>query len=168
MTRSFNWKKSLLLGVGFLFVSCCALGTIANRNKPVTSAQEQGIVATVTAQLPTAEVTEEIVAQNTAVPTATPDATMQAVADVQAMPSPTFETAVPLPTSNPADKSETNSQATGVTGTSVPCADGLIQGNPNSKIYHVYGGRYYNTLNDVVCFKTEEDARLAGYRRSKR
>lgn len=48
--------------------------------------------------------------------------------------------------------------------------DKPIKGNINSKgekIYHVPGGRYYNKTIPEETFATEEDALLAGYRRSK-
>lgn len=46
---------------------------------------------------------------------------------------------------------------------------GKIKGNPNSKIYHIPGGSYYNSkIKDVVWFCTEKDAQKAGYRKSKR
>lgn len=46
----------------------------------------------------------------------------------------------------------------------------LIQGNINSKIYHVPGQRWYNRMNEsnVVYFETEKEAIAAGYRKSKR
>jgi len=47
--------------------------------------------------------------------------------------------------------------------------NGKIKGNPNSKIYHLPGGSYYNSeIKEVVWFCTEKDAQKAGYRKSKR
>jgi micrococcal nuclease len=45
-----------------------------------------------------------------------------------------------------------------------------IKGNINSrgeKIYHIPGGKYYDQTNPEEWFFTEEDARAAGYRKSK-
>ncbi|WP_084068365.1 sunset domain-containing protein [Desulfocicer vacuolatum] len=36
-------------------------------------------------------------------------------------------------------------------------------GNIHSKIYHKKGCRYYNCKNCIVLFKSEEDAKRAGY-----
>ncbi|MFN5059211.1 MAG: thermonuclease family protein [Chloroflexota bacterium] len=49
-----------------------------------------------------------------------------------------------------------------------PCRVGQIKGNPDSLIYHVPTGRWYAQTrnNRVVCFTTEKDATLAGYRKS--
>lgn len=49
-----------------------------------------------------------------------------------------------------------------------PCRVGQIKGNPDSLIYHVPTGRWYAQTrnNRVVCFPTEKDATLAGYRKS--
>ncbi|MGJ7921594.1 thermonuclease family protein [Neobacillus sp. LXY-4] len=45
---------------------------------------------------------------------------------------------------------------------------GKIKGNANSKIYHVPGGRYYESTKDnIVWFCSEEDAQAAGFRKSK-
>lgn len=42
----------------------------------------------------------------------------------------------------------------------------LIKGT-KSRIYHVKGGAFYDRVtNPVVCFKTEDEARAAGYRKS--
>lgn len=49
--------------------------------------------------------------------------------------------------------------------------NGKIKGNINSKgekIYHVPGGAFYNKTNPEAWFNTEEEAQVAGYRRSKR
>ncbi|WP_053366617.1 thermonuclease family protein [Bacillus sp. FJAT-27245] len=47
--------------------------------------------------------------------------------------------------------------------------DGKIKGNVNSKIYHVPGGAFYHSdIKEIVWFCTENDARKAGYRKSKR
>ena len=159
VTRSFNWKKSLLLGVGLLFVSCCALGAIANRNKPATSAKEQIPVATVTTELPTVEATEEIVIQNTAVPTAEATATAEATLVSTLMPEPTAVTE---------ESSATQPKATS-SGDSYPCADGQIKANTESKKYHVPSGQFYaKTVNNVICYDTTQEAESAGFVRSKR
>jgi micrococcal nuclease len=49
-----------------------------------------------------------------------------------------------------------------------PCLVGQIKGNPDSLIYHIPTGRWYaQTRNSrVVCFTTEQEAVLAGYRKS--
>jgi hypothetical protein len=50
-----------------------------------------------------------------------------------------------------------------------PCHEGQIKGNRDSKKYHVPGGRFYaRTYEGIDCFDTEEQARAAGYERSKR
>ena len=52
---------------------------------------------------------------------------------------------------------------------SAPCLIGQVKGNANSGIYHVPGGAYYaRTYANVECFDTEQQARNAGYRPSKR
>ncbi|RDU35749.1 hypothetical protein DRW41_16545 [Neobacillus piezotolerans] len=44
-----------------------------------------------------------------------------------------------------------------------------IKGNVKSKIYHTPGGAYYHSdIKEIVWFCTENDARKAGYRKSKR
>lgn len=47
---------------------------------------------------------------------------------------------------------------------------GQIKGNISSsgKIYHVPGGAFYKRVNPEVCFKTEAEARAAGFRKSQR
>ena len=47
---------------------------------------------------------------------------------------------------------------------------GPVKGNRKSKTYHVVGQSAYNkiSVNNVVWFNTEEDARAAGYRRAER
>lgn len=47
--------------------------------------------------------------------------------------------------------------------------EGKIKGNKNSKIYHVPGGASYSKVSEknAVYFKTEQEAREAGYRRAK-
>lgn len=59
-----------------------------------------------------------------------------------------------------------------------PLADGWncpagypIKGNRSSSgewIYHVPGGEFYDRTNPEECFATQQDARDAGYRASKR
>jgi hypothetical protein len=154
--RSFNWKKSLLLGVGLLFVSCCALGAIVNKNKPVTSAKEQIPVATATTEMPTAEVTKDI-------PTQTTEPTVQ--------PTEIVEPTVVVPTATTVvteESSATQPKATS-SGDSYPCADGQIKGNINSNKYHVPGGQFYTkTVDNVVCFDTVQEAEKAKFVRSKK
>lgn len=45
----------------------------------------------------------------------------------------------------------------------------IIKGNKNSKVYHVKGQRYYDSINEknVVYFKSEEEAIEKGYKKSK-
>lgn len=45
-----------------------------------------------------------------------------------------------------------------------------IKGNKNSKIYHIPGGEYYNSVSDknAIYFESEEDAINQGYRKSKK
>lgn len=43
-----------------------------------------------------------------------------------------------------------------------------IKGNASSMIYHLPGGAFYSRTNPEDCFRTEADARAAGYRRSQR
>lgn len=45
-----------------------------------------------------------------------------------------------------------------------------IKGNVDSKIYHVPGGQFYNKLDgdNIIYFDSEEEAKAAGYRKSKR
>ncbi|MFU0824668.1 ComEC/Rec2 family competence protein [Clostridium sp.] len=64
-------------------------------------------------------------------------------------------------TTNNASKSTTNNNA----------SKGLIKGNINSKgekIYHIPGGAYYDKTVPEVWFNTEEEAKAAGFRPSKR
>jgi len=50
-----------------------------------------------------------------------------------------------------------------------PCKQGQIKANRDSKKYHVPEGRFYARVYEgVECFDTEEEARAAGYTRSKR
>ena len=48
--------------------------------------------------------------------------------------------------------------------------EGVIKGNKKSRIYHTPGQRSYNKISkkNVVYFKTEEEAKAAGYRPAKR
>ena len=48
---------------------------------------------------------------------------------------------------------------------------GCVVANRRSKVYHLPGGRYYESgqkSKDAVFFKTAKDAEAAGYRASKR
>jgi len=48
------------------------------------------------------------------------------------------------------------------------CPDGYpIKGNAQSMIYHLPGGRFYGRTRPEDCFATENDAVMAGYRRSR-
>ena len=50
--------------------------------------------------------------------------------------------------------------------------ESMVVGNKRSKIYHVPGGRFYQrmatTSKDRVCFGSETEAEMAGFRKSKR
>ena len=41
-----------------------------------------------------------------------------------------------------------------------------IKGNEGSMIYHMPGQEYYSATNPERCFRTEEAARRAGYRKA--
>lgn len=45
----------------------------------------------------------------------------------------------------------------------------LIKGNKNSKIYHIKGQRYFDSINEknIIYFNSEEDAKKSGYKKSK-
>jgi hypothetical protein len=43
-----------------------------------------------------------------------------------------------------------------------------IKGNSTSKIYHIPGGAFYERMKSPTCFRTEEEAKKAGFRRSSR
>lgn len=45
----------------------------------------------------------------------------------------------------------------------------LIKANKNSKIYHIKGQRYFDSINEknVIYFNSEEDAKKSGYKKSK-
>ena len=61
-----------------------------------------------------------------------------------------------------------NTEAVGITSSVSDEADGKIKGNTNSMIYHVPGGRNYNTpMKNVIYFDTIEEAEAAGYRAAK-
>ncbi|KYH29222.1 MULTISPECIES: ComEC/Rec2 family competence protein [Clostridium] len=66
-------------------------------------------------------------------------------------------------------KSTTNNASKSTTNNNV--SKGLIKGNINSKgekIYHLPGGAYYDKTIPEVWFNTEEEARAAGFRPSKK
>lgn len=72
--------------------------------------------------------------------------------------------ALPAKTAEPAPVPAGNapSEVLGAS-TNGPC---LIKGT-KSKIYHLKGGAFYDRVTKpVVCFKTEDEARAAGYRKS--
>lgn len=49
-------------------------------------------------------------------------------------------------------------------------SEGKIRGNKNSMIYHIPGGKYYDSISDknLIYFDSEDDAISAGYRKSKK
>lgn len=49
-------------------------------------------------------------------------------------------------------------------------SEGKIKGNKNSMIYHIPGGKYYDSISDknLIYFDSEDDAISAGYRKSKK
>ncbi|OPA74678.1 phospholipase D family protein [Paenibacillus selenitireducens] len=47
------------------------------------------------------------------------------------------------------------------------CSKPTIKGNKNSKIYHVPGGKSYDSLTNVELFCSEKDAVAAGYKKAK-
>ncbi len=65
-----------------------------------------------------------------------------------------------------------NSLGSQVAGESTEVLDceGKIKGNisASAKIYHLPGGAFYNRTNPEACFDSEEQARAAGFRKSKR
>ncbi|HSN58681.1 MAG TPA: thermonuclease family protein [Clostridiaceae bacterium] len=64
-----------------------------------------------------------------------------------------------------------NTDSSGTSYSSEVAATGLIKGNINSegeRIYHVPGGKYYEKTVPEQWFNTEEEARAAGFRKSKR
>lgn len=51
----------------------------------------------------------------------------------------------------------------------LPCAEGQVKGNRNSRIYHAPGQRdYAKTYANVACFNTEGEAVAAGFRKAQR
>ncbi len=48
--------------------------------------------------------------------------------------------------------------------------DCVVKGNisGNNKIYHVKGGAFYDRTNPEMCFATEEEAKVAGFRKAAR
>lgn len=64
----------------------------------------------------------------------------------------------------------TSSSTNTTTTTTTTNTSGKIKGNKNSKIYHLPGQQFYNTISEsnVVYFDTEEEAIKAGYTKSKR
>ncbi|WP_053363626.1 thermonuclease family protein [Bacillus sp. FJAT-27251] len=66
---------------------------------------------------------------------------------------------------------EAAEQQNGVPGAaSDGTCEGKVKGNRNSKIYHTPSGNYYDEVSEqnIVWFCTEEEAKAAGYRASKR
>lgn len=70
----------------------------------------------------------------------------------------------PQKPSKPQKPSDTNTLVVG------PIGEGRIKGNMNSMIYHLPGQRDYNRIKPehIRYFKTEKEARAAGYRRALR
>jgi micrococcal nuclease len=69
-----------------------------------------------------------------------------------------------------ANKGLWNTDSSGTAYSNSVAATGKIKGNINSKgekIYHVPGGRYYEQTVPEQWFDTEEDAKAAGFRKSK-
>ena len=69
-----------------------------------------------------------------------------------------------------ANKGLWNTDSSGTSYSNSVAATGKIKGNINSKgekIYHVPGGRYYEQTVPEQWFDTEEDAKAAGFRKSK-
>jgi HKD family nuclease len=58
-------------------------------------------------------------------------------------------------------------EKTSTTKASAACTKPVIKGNKNSKIYHVPGGKSYDTLTNAVMFCSEKEAISAGYRKAK-
>lgn len=69
-----------------------------------------------------------------------------------------------------ANKGLWNTDSSGTTYPTSAAETGMIKGNINSKgekIYHVPGGKYYEKTVPEQWFNTEEEARAAGFRKSK-
>lgn len=140
-----TWKKSVLFGVGFVFVSCCALGSVASKT---ASSKQAKAMPTSTA-----------IATHTTLPTAT---TAPATAIIAAT-----RTIAPIIKQKATRVAKPTSVAP--TGDSYPCQPGQIKANTESKKYHVpTGASYGKTVKHVLCFDTAEQAEAAGFKRAKR
>jgi hypothetical protein len=75
-----------------------------------------------------------------------------------------------LPVSKPVvTQTGTQSAVAGATVATTTSSQGCaVKGNPSSKIYHVAGGAFYNTLKSPQCFATEAEAVAAGFVKSGR
>lgn len=76
----------------------------------------------------------------------------------------------PLPES-PAEYAKKLAEGKAAVATLAAWEEGCVIGNSTSKKYHVPGGQYYNgakTSTHAVFFKTEADAKSAGYEKSSR
>lgn len=75
----------------------------------------------------------------------------------------------PQPSATPEPPTRTPQLTTADDQGSWPCDPGLIKGNQESRIYHMPGQRdYAKTRQRVTCFRTEEQAIAAGFRKAER
>lgn len=113
------------------------------------------IVSTQSVLIREAIATMDVTATTTPTPT-DEDASLETgdPARVSSASTPPFALAMRLPASTAAD--------------AAPCAIQQIKGNVNSMIYHMPGGGSYSrTKANVVCFDTEAEAGVAGYRKAR-
>ncbi len=75
-------------------------------------------------------------------------------------------TATPTPAITP----EATPSNTAATTPAKPSTNCIVKGNVSSKdkIYHVKGGAFYDRVTPELCFATEAEAKLAGFRKSSR
>jgi hypothetical protein len=107
-------------------------------------------------------------------PASTPT-TSPAQQTIVAAPSSTpFPTFTATPKVNPATATTsppatTVAQGDGpIAGTGLTCPAGYpVKANTNSGIYHVPGQKFYDATNARNCYRTEQAAQAAGYRKSK-
>jgi hypothetical protein len=102
---------------------------------------------------------------STPLPTSTATPNVTPATATTSVPRPA-NTPVPSPTSPPAT---TVAQGDGpVAGTGLTCPAGYpVKANTNSGIYHVPGQKFYDATNARNCYRTEQAAQAAGYRKSK-